>query len=598
MFLLQVLLVAFIFSCGDAQVLKQSQSSIVREVHKTARIECHVSGISFSNAYIHWYRQKPREAPERILYVSSGTPSFDKESDKGKFEAKKNINDNTCTLTLNRIRTEDAATYYCAYWHGTLLAKHYAHGEITITQTPEFSIKRENATVRMYCVLQGISENIASAIIHLYHQSPGEAPKRVLFFTSGKSTFDDNSQAKNFQVTIDPQKSRYTFYMEMLKFSSITQDVTATGSFSDFNLVLWIYRSNSHPKSMVYDQKYGDALELTQSEPSKTRGNTKTAIIKCQVTGTTTVIHWYRHKPGEGPERILYWSAGRVVYDKESDKKFSAKQDSNEHAEVTVTQSPEFRGEGRSACMNCDITGNSRDLVMAILSKYLALVQDLLYQQYQGFIKQLFYHFTLFISSLETGSKLYTSFCKAFRHSENTYNKIFGSGTKLVVTNKQATTTAQDEMLHHIGDSKETYVCLVHNFFPNVIRMYWTDKEGTKISDNVVQGEVWPPQEDADSYSVSSWLTVNKDINKEYVCWYEREGSGKKSIHTQLPTATPMTQADNCTASQASGKENFTHRTASLIYIVLLLKSSMYYVVVLFFIYRMRSPTKGPPRKH
>ncbi|KYO43206.1 Ig heavy chain Mem5 [Alligator mississippiensis] len=130
--------------------------------------------------------------------------------------------------------------------------------------------------------------------------------------------------------------------------------------------------------------------------------------------------------------------------------------------------------------------------------------------------------------------------------------------------------------------------------------MYWKDKEGKKISDNVVQGEVWPAREDADSYSVSSWLTVNKEINKEYICFYEREGSGTQKVQAERPPAT-VTQTDNCIAGQANGtvffKENFTHRTASLIYIVLLLKSSMYYVIVLFFIYRMKSPTKGPPRK-
>lgn len=90
-------------------------------------------------------------------------------------------------------------------------------------------------------------------------------------------------------------------------------------------------------------------------------------------------------------------------------------------------------------------------------------------------------------------------------------------------------------MLHYMENSKETYVCLVHNFFPNVIQMYWKDKEGKKISDNVVQGEVWPAREDADSYSVSSWLTVNKEINKEYICFYEREGSGTQKVQAERP---------------------------------------------------------------
>uniref|UniRef100_A0A7M4EVJ0 Ig-like domain-containing protein n=1 Tax=Crocodylus porosus TaxID=8502 RepID=A0A7M4EVJ0_CROPO len=219
------------------------------------------------------------------------------------------------------------------------------------------------------------------------------------------------------------------------------------------------------------------SIYLTQSEPSKTRGKTRTALIKCQVTGTTAVMHWYRHKPGEGPERILYWSAGKVVYDKESDKKFSARQESNKNV-------------------------------------YSLTIDD--------------------ISSDDAAMYYCASWDDPYHTVDDT--KIFGSGTKLVVTDKQATPTAQGEMLHHVEDSKETYVCLVHNFFPNVIRMYWEDKEGKKISDNVVQGEVWPPREDADSYSVSSWLTVNKDSNKEYICQYEREGSVKQSVHTQLPT--------------------------------------------------------------
>ncbi|KYO43201.1 TCR gamma alternate reading frame protein [Alligator mississippiensis] len=109
---------------GDAQELKQPQVSITKQEYKTAPIQCRVSGISLDSAYIHWYRQKPGKAPERILYLSSGKPIFDRDSDKGKFEAEKILSDSTCTLTIEQTSKDDAATYYCAYWTDTVLTKH------------------------------------------------------------------------------------------------------------------------------------------------------------------------------------------------------------------------------------------------------------------------------------------------------------------------------------------------------------------------------------------------------------------------------------------------------------------------------------------
>uniref|UniRef100_A0A7M4EWS5 Ig-like domain-containing protein n=1 Tax=Crocodylus porosus TaxID=8502 RepID=A0A7M4EWS5_CROPO len=207
-------------------------------------------------------------------------------------------------------------------------------------------------------------------------------------------------------------------------------------------------------------------VTLTQSPSSTTRTVGTTARMKCVFTNFTgafasAAIHWYQQSPGEAPKRVLYFISGDAASNK---------------------------------------------------NVYSLTIDDI---------------------SSDDAAMYY---CASW--DDSTYNKIFGSGTKLVVTSKYliSTPTAQGEMLHHVEDSKETYVCLVHNFFPNVIRMYWEDKEGKKISDNVVQGEVWPPREDADSYSVSSWLTVNKDSNKEYICQYEREGSVKQSVHTQLPT--------------------------------------------------------------
>ncbi|CAM5118021.1 unnamed protein product, partial [Natator depressus] len=111
---------------GEAQVLVQSQLSITKAEDRTARIDCHVSGITLSTAYIHWYRRRPDAALERILYLSSGKPVFDQDSEKGKFEADKQLSESTCTLTVKKTTKSDAATYYCATWDHTA-SKNHSH---------------------------------------------------------------------------------------------------------------------------------------------------------------------------------------------------------------------------------------------------------------------------------------------------------------------------------------------------------------------------------------------------------------------------------------------------------------------------------------
>uniref|UniRef100_A0A8C4W3J1 Ig-like domain-containing protein n=1 Tax=Gopherus evgoodei TaxID=1825980 RepID=A0A8C4W3J1_9SAUR len=102
---------------GDAQVLVQSPLSITKAEDRTARIDCHVSGITLSSAYIHWHQWRPDKALEWILYFLSGNPILNQDSEKGKFEADKQLSESTCTLRVKKTKN-DAATYYCRHLTG------------------------------------------------------------------------------------------------------------------------------------------------------------------------------------------------------------------------------------------------------------------------------------------------------------------------------------------------------------------------------------------------------------------------------------------------------------------------------------------------
>uniref|UniRef100_A0A8B9MAX7 Ig-like domain-containing protein n=1 Tax=Accipiter nisus TaxID=211598 RepID=A0A8B9MAX7_9AVES len=110
--------------------------------------------------------------------------------------------------------------------------------------------------------------------------------------------------------------------------------------------------------------------------------------------------------------------------------------------------------------------------------------------------------------------------------------KIFGTGTKLIVSSKVSSQPAHSEILQKNQENQTTYVCLIEKFYPEVIRVTWTDEAHNEVTDNVVQGDPWKATEEGE-YSISTWLTVsaaNKD--KNYHCKYEHE-SKKHSLQTQ-----------------------------------------------------------------
>ncbi|GCB80911.1 hypothetical protein scyTo_0023256 [Scyliorhinus torazame] len=102
------IIVTLFLPCGGL-ALTQTPISYLGRIDKTVRFKCAGQGRS---TVIHWYQQKPGQAPSRILYSGSSVirdPEFG-----SKFSADRE--DKLCTLIIKTIAQEDAATYYCAYW--------------------------------------------------------------------------------------------------------------------------------------------------------------------------------------------------------------------------------------------------------------------------------------------------------------------------------------------------------------------------------------------------------------------------------------------------------------------------------------------------
>ncbi|XP_055563241.1 immunoglobulin kappa light chain isoform X8 [Falco cherrug] len=276
----------------------------------------------------------------------------------------------------------------------------------------------------------------------------------------------------------------------------------------------------------------------------------QTPVLQGKVTGSSAsmycrlsnehVVHWYQHLPGKPPKRILYMWRQTATFDDNSDRRrFQAQKHSTEPLYYLTIDNLTPRDSGTYYCTYCIIRPWDADV------------------------------------------------------------KVFGSGTKLIVSNKGSSPPENSEILQKTHENQITYVCLIEKFYPEVIRVTWTDEENKEITDNVVKGDTWKPAE-GDEYSVGSWLTVPvENKHKNYYCKYEHE-SQQHSLMTRDSKKNAL-QDEDCSTHPGNGtvfnRDHLFHRTAYLVYIALLLKSSMYYIIVLLFMYRMWAPTKQQGKK-
>uniref|UniRef100_A0A8C3ILJ8 Ig-like domain-containing protein n=1 Tax=Chrysemys picta bellii TaxID=8478 RepID=A0A8C3ILJ8_CHRPI len=72
------------------------------------------------------------------------------------------------------------------------------YSQITLIQTPLSVTRAVTKSASMRCKISGKSFNFNSAYIHWYRQSPGAAPKRILYIKSQSVTTDPGFDEKKF----------------------------------------------------------------------------------------------------------------------------------------------------------------------------------------------------------------------------------------------------------------------------------------------------------------------------------------------------------------------------------------------------------------